>query len=334
MSTDFDKLALVTGGAGFIGSHLTEELLSQGFRVRVLDNFSSGRLSNLSGVKASIELIEGDIRDKDLIDKVMNGVSYVFHLAGLASVPMSQEDPELCLDINGSGTLNIISSSSKHKIKRLVYASTSAVYGDIPAPHREDSAPRPDTPYAAVKLLGENLLFFYERQRGLSSVCLRYFNVYGPRQSADGPDSGVIPLFVRAIKREEAPIVYGDGEQTRDFIHVKDVAKATILAATVPKASGIYNVATGIPVSINELISLLSKLDPKRLLPPVHAPSRSADPPSSFASVQKAREELSFTAMIPLLEGLGELIEGAGDESEEEEEKEGLTLYRGSLKKD
>jgi UDP-glucose 4-epimerase len=317
MSEAVHKLALVTGGAGFIGSHLVGELIAQGYRVRVLDNFSSGKKSNLAGLNPSeIELIEGDIRDKDLTDKATEGSSRVFHLAGLASVPMSQEDPELCLDVNGVGTLNVISSSAKHKVKRLVYASTSAVYGDLPAPHIESLNPKPDTPYAAIKLLGENLAYFFFRQKGLSSVSLRYFNVYGPRQSADGPDSGVIPLFIRALKSGNPPIVYGDGAQTRDFVHVKDVARATFLAALSPKAQGVYNIASGTPIGINELLSLLKTLYPNRFLPPLHAPARSADPSSSFASVLRAKEDLNFEAMVPLAEGLSELIrEAKGDAS-------------------
>jgi nucleoside-diphosphate-sugar epimerase len=300
---------LVTGGAGFIGSHLVEELINRGNKVRVLDNLSSGSKANLLSISLSVDLVVGDIRDKEIVNSSMKDIDYVFHLAGLASVPMSQEDPELCLDINGHGTLNVLKAASDHKVKRLVYASTSAVYGDLPAPHDENTVPHPNTPYAAVKLLGENFALFFQEQKGLKTVCLRYFNVYGPRQSPDGPDSGVIPLFILAFKKGESPVIYGDGTQTRDFIHVKDVVRATILASTSQNAGGVYNIATGEPVSINSLTNALFNLSPKDYKEPNHAKPRPGDPSKSYANITKAKEDLNFVAQIPLAQGLKELFE-------------------------
>jgi UDP-glucose 4-epimerase len=308
MSNGKGITALVTGGAGFIGSHLAEELALRGARVRVLDDLSSGTVDNLSAFRDRIEFVEADIRDRSAVLGAARGCSVVFHLAGLASVPMSREDPRLCLDVNGAGTLNVFEAAAECGAGRIVYASTSAVYGDLPAPHSEDMSPSPDSPYAAVKLLGEHLGLFY-RGRGLEAVSLRYFNVYGPRQTPDGPDSGVIPRFVSAARKGESPVVYGDGLQTRDFVHVKDVVRATILASERPGASGAYNVATGRPVSIAELAGLLASLRPGAFPEPEHGPERPGDPARSWASVDRARDGLGFAASVPLAEGLAGLLD-------------------------
>jgi UDP-glucose 4-epimerase len=298
--------ALVTGGAGFIGSHLVEALASEGLKVTVFDNLSSGSEANLAAVRGQINFVKGDIRDLEATRRVAAGADFVFHLAGLASVPLSQEDPHFCLDVNGRGTLNVF-SAAQNSARRLVYASTSAVYGDAPAPHAETLLPRPNTPYAALKLLGENLLLFYREQGALSSASLRFFNVYGPRQSTDGPDSGVIPLFIDALARGQAPTIHGDGRQTRDFIHVSDAVTALVEAAFAPRAQGIYNVATGAPIAINALWELLSSFFPASL-PPHYAPARPGDPRSSHASVQRALDDLNFAATVPLERGLQGLL--------------------------
>ncbi|MDR2198444.1 MAG: NAD-dependent epimerase/dehydratase family protein [Deltaproteobacteria bacterium] len=299
---------LVTGGAGFIGSHLTEALVAGGRRVRVLDNLSSGALSNLSGVRDKIEFVEGDIRDRELLGKTLRKVSLVFHLAAMASVPLSLTDPALCLAINGEGALNVFEEAVRAGASRLVYASTSAVYGDLPGPHAESLAPRADTPYAALKLLGENFALYYQEQRGLDTVSLRYFNVYGPRQSPDGPDSGVIPRFIKKISRGEPPLIHGDGSQTRDFIHVSDVVRATILAGKAGAPGGIYNIATGAPVSINSLAELLRELSPGSP-PPEYLPARPGDPEHSWGSVERAARDLGFRPALDLAEGLKGLLE-------------------------
>ncbi|MDR2350163.1 MAG: NAD-dependent epimerase/dehydratase family protein [Deltaproteobacteria bacterium] len=308
MTTETRSRVLVTGGAGFIGSHLAEGLLAAGNEVRVLDDLSSGKEENLARISGDVEFVLGDVRDGAAVDFCLEGVDAVFHLAGLASVPMSREDPGLCLSVNGRGTLNVLDSAAKHKVKRLVYASTSAVYGDLPAPHDDESpAPKPDTPYAAVKYLGENLALFYKQDRKLDTVVLRYFNVYGPRQSADGPDSGVIPLFMEAHLNGESPVVHGDGTQTRDFVHVGDVVSATMSAGFSKKASGVYNVSSGEPVSINRLLETFARLFPGNPLPPRFVPARPGDPPASLGTTARAERDLSFRASISLEEGLRDL---------------------------
>jgi UDP-glucose 4-epimerase len=308
MTPDKRNQVLVTGGAGFIGSHLVEALLRRGDRVRVLDNLSSGSLANLPPESEDLEFILGDIRERPLLRNVMAGVRVVYHLAAMASVPMSLTDPGLCLAINGEGTLKVFEEAASAAARRLVYASTSAVYGDLPGPHGEGLAPRANTPYAALKLLGENLAIFFQEQRGLDTVSLRYFNVYGPRQSPDGPDSGVIPRFIRQLSLGEPAVIYGDGEQTRDFIHVLDVVEATILAGCSKDARGVYNIATGAPVSINRLASLLKDLCPGSR-DPGHLPTRPGDPEHSWGTVERAERDLGFAPRIGLAEGLRLLLE-------------------------
>ncbi|MDR2339238.1 MAG: NAD-dependent epimerase/dehydratase family protein [Deltaproteobacteria bacterium] len=310
MKTAKIGLALVTGGAGFIGSHLSEGLLRLGYGVRVLDNLSSGSLGNLEGAMGKgLEFVQGDILDRALVGEACQGATHVFHLAAMASVPQSLADPLNCLSVNGEGTLNVFEGAAAASARRLVFASTSAVYGDLPGPHGEWLATRADTPYAACKLLGENFAAYYREHRGLPTVSLRYFNVYGPRQSFDGPDSGVIPKFIGMILAGEAPLIHGDGDQTRDFIHVLDVVAATIVAGTREGASGVYNVATGTPVRINDLSKLLMGLCPGSK-EPAYLPPRPGDPLQSWGSVERAAADLGFKPRIPLAEGLKGLLEG------------------------
>jgi UDP-glucose 4-epimerase len=272
------SIALVTGGAGFIGSHLVEALCQEGHTVRVLDDLSSGRLENLKNVTQSLEFYKGDIRDIELVASLLSGASIVYHLAGMASVPQSLNDPLLCLEINGLGTLNVFKSAVKCGLKRIVFASSSAIYGDLPSPHDEELSPKPNTPYAAIKLLGEHFGLYFQQAEKLVIVSLRYFNVYGPRQSADGADAGVIPIFVKAISEGRSPIVYGDGLQTRDFIHVRDVVRATILASTTQTPQdGVFNVATGLEISLCELLGIMKSIYPNTP-DPIYAPSRDGDP--------------------------------------------------------
>ncbi|MDR2460270.1 MAG: SDR family NAD(P)-dependent oxidoreductase [Deltaproteobacteria bacterium] len=307
MVKSIPETALVTGGAGFIGSHLCEALLKEGKRVRILDNLSSGKWENLGKIASQTELIVGDIRDKTDVYAAVKGAAKVFHLAGLASVHMSQEDPALCLAINGMGTLNVLEACAYHKVQRLVYASTSAVYGDLPGPHDEAQVPKPNTPYAAVKLLGENLALFFEEQKGLRTISLRYFNVYGPRQSPKGPDSGVIPLFVLAGKKGEAPQVYGDGKQTRDFINVRDAVRAAILASEAKMARGVYNIGTGVAVTIETLLETLSEVM-GGLKAPQYLPARPGDTLHSWAAMERAKKDLAFNPEISLPLGLKEVL--------------------------
>jgi UDP-glucose 4-epimerase len=276
--------------------------------VAVLDDFSSGSPQNLSGLENQVELFEGDVRDRALLARILKGKDAVFHLAGMASVPLSQEKPDLCLEINGQGTLNVFSASEEAGVRRLVFASSSAVYGDLPSPHGESMNPRPNTPYAAMKMLGENLGLYFASRGKLSAVSLRYFNVYGPRQSSEGPDAGVLPLFVQALREGKAARLYGDGSQTRDFIQVRDAVKATLLAAHMPLSGcAVFNVGSGREASLREVLAILSELWPGLAEPEIF-PSRQGDPLHSRALVGKAREGLGFEASISLYDGLKELL--------------------------
>jgi UDP-glucose 4-epimerase len=300
---------LVTGGAGFIGSHLVEALVLAGSEVRVLDNLSSGNLANLSLVSSKISFFEGDILDLNLVEKLSRDAQCVFHLAALSSIPMSRSAPEACLAVNGQGTLNVMGAAAKLGAKKLIYSSSSAVYGDLDAPHVETMAPRPNTPYAAVKLLGEHMGLFYRESSSLVTVSLRYFNVYGPRQSADGADAGVVPIFVQALAQGRPPVIYGDGRQTRDFIHVKDVVRANLLAAAaLDVGDGVFNVATGVEASVLEVLKALSQGKEGAPKPLFEAP-RPGDPYRSRGSAAKAAEILGFKAQISLAEGLRSLAQ-------------------------
>jgi UDP-glucose 4-epimerase len=298
---------LVTGGAGFIGSHLVEALAAGGAEVRVLDDLSSGRLDNLSAAEGRVELIVGSILDTPLVERLAKGAAAVFHLAAMASVPQTSSDPESCLAVNGGGCLSVMRAAAAAGVKRLVYASSSAIYGDLPAPHGELMAPRPNTPYAAIKLLGEHMGLFYRQSSPLVTVSLRYFNVYGPRQSAGGPDAGVVPVFAKALAEGRPPVIYGDGSQTRDFVHVSDVVRANILAAAAAFVDdGVFNVATGLECSVSDVWRLLSEGSPGAP-EPVHAPPRAGDAPRSAGLTAKAASVLGFAAAVPLAEGLAEL---------------------------
>jgi UDP-glucose 4-epimerase len=286
---------------------LVEALVLSGRRVKVADDLSSGSKRNLTKVMERIEFHQGDVRDAALMKELVAGAETVFHMAGMSSVSQSQLDPSLCLDVNGRGTLNVMALAAEAGVRRLVYSSSSAVYGDLPGPHSEDMAPRPDSPYAAVKLLGEHLGQCY-RSSGLETVSLRFFNVYGPRQSADGADAGVVPIFINDLLSRRSPTIYGDGRQTRDFVHVADVVRAALLAAEIASVpDSAINVATGVSASILQVLELLSETfgaSPQ----PIFAPARAGDPLVSEASTKLAEETLGFKAEIALETGLTALL--------------------------
>ena len=297
---------LVTGGAGFIGSHLVDELLKRGAKVRVLDNFFSGRRENLSQCDGRIEVMEGDIRDLDTCHRAVKGVSYVFHQAAVGSVPRSMDDPSTTLDVNIGGTANMFTASRDAKVRRVVYASSSSVYGDSTVmPKKEGQEGKPLSPYALSKWVDEELADTYTRCFGMELVGLRYFNVYGPRQDPNGAYAAVVPRFFSACEAGEAPTIYGDGEQSRDFTFVADVVRANLLSASAPKEScgrG-YNVGAGGTTTVNDLARTIiavtgAKVEPK------YEPPRAGDVPFSQADVTDAKEKLGFEASVVLSEGL------------------------------
>ena len=303
---------LVTGGAGFIGSHIVDRLLSDGHSVRVLDDFSTGKRENLPPHR-ELEIVTGDVGDFAGALQAMQGVELVFHEAAVASVPRTVGDPLGSQRTNYLGTLNVLEAARQCGTKRVVFAASAAAYGDLPnLPKREDMPVKPQSPYAVDKLASEYACQVYHRLYGLDTVCLRYFNVYGPRQDPSSPYSGVISIFVDRLRQGKQPTIYGDGEQTRDFVSVTDVVEANIRAATVPEAAGgVFNVAGGSPVTLNELLRTLCRLCDMPFAPG-YAAGRLGDIRDSYAVVGKAKQLLGWTPKINLEQGLRELLESAG----------------------
>jgi UDP-glucose 4-epimerase len=296
---------LVTGGAGFIGSHLVKALVKAGHCVRVLDNFSTGSLENLGDIAGSVELVVGDVRSYGVVEKAVKGVDAVIHLAALIDVAESIEKPDLYFDVNARGTYNIAKACKGVSV--LVFASTCAVYGEpVKLPVAEDCTIAPKSPYAATKVAGEAFIQAYSNLYGYRYAILRLFNVYGPKQSK--AYAGVIIEFIKRVSRGEPPIIFGDGEQTRDFIHVSDVVEAIIMAITNERARGVFNIGSGKPVTINQLAKLILKLMGKEDLKPVNTTPRPGDIRHSVADITRAREVLGFKPRIGLEEGLQSLI--------------------------
>lgn len=300
---------LVTGGAGFIGSHLVEALLRSGHEVRVLDNLASGTLDNLPRHRF-MEFQRGDLRDLDAVARAVKGMEVVFHQAALPSVPQSVLDPASCHDVNVTGTLNLLLAARDEWVRRVVFASSCAIYGDSEElPKRESMTPRPLSPYAAAKLMGEHYCRLFYQHYGLETVALRYFNVFGPRQSAKSDYAAVIPRFISAVMAGEAPVIFGDGEQSRDFVSVHDVAAANLAAATSPRAPGnVYNVARGERLTLNRLVACISDLLGREVRP-VYRPERAGDVRHSLACIDAARRDLGFEPDLDLAAGIGPLVE-------------------------
>lgn len=301
---------LVTGGAGFIGSNIASELLEKGYSVRILDNFSSGKRENLKGMENDIELIEGDIRSYHIVQDSLKDIDIVLHQAALPSVPRSIKDPITTNDVNINGTLNILEAAVDLKVKRVVYASSSSVYGDNPVlPKVETMIPNPLSPYAVSKLTGEKYCNVFSRIYGLETVCLRYFNVFGPRQDPASQYSAVIPKFIKAINQNKQPVIYGDGEQSRDFTYISNVVQANILAATADCESGItVNCAVSGQITLNELIREMNKLMNKDIKPVYEGP-RAGDIKHSYADVNLAEKTLGYKPVVSFQEGLKKTIE-------------------------
>ena len=304
------RSALVTGGAGFIGSHLVDRLLADGWRVRVLDDFSSGRPENVAHWAGGAELVRGDLRDRALLPKLLDGVEVVFHQAAVPSVPRSVAEPERTNDVNVTGTLGLLEAARRAGVRRVVFASSSSAYGDTPVlPKVETMPPAPMSPYALQKYAGERYCQLFHRLYGLETVALRYFNVYGPRQNPKSEYAAVIPRFATAFLRGEAPVVFGDGEQTRDFTYVGDAVAANLLAADAPRAAGeVVNVAGGRRVSLNELLGELRAITGAQV-DARYQPARPGDVRDSLADLSRAEELLGYRPQVELPSGLRRTVE-------------------------
>ena len=304
-----ERLYLVTGGPGFIGSHIVEELIRRGKRVRVIDNLSTGKRENLHHIAEKIDFIEADLRDLDVAVKGVRGADFVLHQAAVPSVPRSIEDPKGVTEHNVIGTLHILMAARDANVKRVVYASSSSVYGDSPLlPKEEDFFPSPLSPYAASKLAGEYYCKVFYQVYGLETVCLRYFNVFGPKQDPLSPYAAVIPKFIRMALEKKQLAIYGDGEQTRDFSFVSNVVNANMLACEVEGVAGeTINVGCGEKISLNQLVEELRKIiDPN--LKVKYSPPRPGDVKHSLASIKKARELLGYKPSVSFTEGLRKTV--------------------------
>jgi UDP-glucose 4-epimerase len=282
---------IVTGGAGFIGSHIAEELANKGYYVIIIDDLSTGKLANIEPYlkKGAVEFVRGSITDLNLLLKLFKGVTYVFHQAALASVPRSVKDPIATHGVNVTGTLNVLVAARDNGVKKVIYASSSSVYGDTPTlPKKEDLPPCPQSPYAVSKLAGEYYCQAFYRVYGLSTVCLRYFNVYGPRQDPDSQYAAVIPKFIKKALNGKPPIIFGDGEQTRDFTFVQDVVGANILSAE-NEVTGIFNIAFGERITLNNLAGLILECLNRSDIKPVYEKERAGDIKHSLADISRAR---------------------------------------------
>jgi len=302
--------ALITGGAGFIGSHITEGLLAAGHEVRVLDNLSSGKRENLSHLGRDVELVVGDIRDRAGLDAACAGCEVVFHQAALVSVPYSVEHPQESHDVNLQGTLNVLQAARSAGVRRVLFACSAAVYGEEPTlPKQESMAPAPLSPYGVEKITGEYYLGVFNALYGVETVSLRYFNVFGPRQDPGSPYSGVISIFVQRALSGQRPTVFGDGAQSRDFVYVGNVVQANLLAAAAPDAAGrCYNIGCGESITLNALLKALGELT-GRSMTPEYAPERAGDIRDSVADISRARRELGYAPDLGLMEGLAALLD-------------------------
>ena len=301
---------LVTGGAGFIGSHLTHRLVEQGDKVRVLDNLMTGSASSLSAVRDRVEFVEGDIQNSAVVARAVEGVECVFHLAALPSIQRSIQFPLESESVNAMGTLRILEAARETGVRRVIYASSSSVYGDTPTlPKREDQTPKPISPYAVSKLIGERYCEVYHALHGLETVSLRYFNVFGPRQDSDSPYAAVIPLFIQSLFHGQRPRVFGDGEQTRDFTFVSNAVDANLCAASAEGAPGrVFNVACQQRTSLNELLRIIGDIG--GVFPQAeYADSRAGDVRDSLADIGQAREVLGYAPATTLVQGLEETYE-------------------------
>ena len=304
------KTFLVTGGAGFIGSHITERLVRNGHHVRVLDDLSSGHEANLATFRDGIEFVEGDIRDEQVVNAAMKGVHVVFHEAALGSVPRSVADPVTTHQVNITGTLNVFLAARDAGVKRVVYASSSSVYGETPVlPKREEMIPQPLSPYALSKLVGEHYASVFKQVYNFEIVSLRYFNIFGPRQDPESQYAAVIPRFITALLNGKAPVVYGDGMQSRDFTFVENVVNANLLASESDNIAGqAFNVACGGRYTLFDLLARTKEILGTDVQP-VHEAARAGDVRDSQASIEAAQKTFGYRVTVDFAEGLKKTIE-------------------------
>ena len=295
----------VTGGAGFIGSHTVDELVRRGHGVVVLDDLSSGKEENLADVRSKITFMKGSITDLEAVQRAMHQAEYVIHLAARTSVPRSVKDPIDTNRINVEGTLNVLVAARDNRVKRAVFAASSSAYGETPTlPKKESMQPSPISPYGVSKYAGELYAQSFGRCYGLENVCLRYFNIFGPRQDPDSPYSGVLSRFTAAFLQDEQPVVFGDGEQTRDFTYVANAVQANLLACEAPGVSGfVFNVGTGDRYSLNQTLEILRGLSAKKL-PAKYEPAREGDIRDSQADITSAKTLLAYDPKITFEQGL------------------------------
>jgi len=302
------KRIVVTGGAGFIGSHLAEELARRGYHVIILDDLSTGKMENIETLleKETVEFIRGSITDLPLLRKLFQNVDSVFHHAAFPSVPRSIENPLASHEINATGTLNVLLAAKDNGVRKVIYASSSSVYGDTPTlPKTEDMTPNPQSPYAVTKLAGEFYCRIFQEVYGLPTVCLRYFNVYGPRQDPHSQYAAVIPRFIKMASEKSPLIIFGDGEQTRDFTFVEDVVEANLLAAE-SNVAGTFNIGRGESITINQLARLTIKLM-RNNIEPSHTEPRAGDIKHSLADISRAKA-FGYNPKHSFEEGLKETI--------------------------
>ncbi|MGI8974877.1 MAG: SDR family oxidoreductase [Gaiella sp.] len=307
---------LVTGGAGFIGSNLVRALLERGAAVRVLDNFATGARANLEGLARDVEVVEGDLRSYERVHTAVRGVELVYHEGALGSVPRSVQDPLTTTAVNVEGTLNVLLAARDENVRRVVYASSSSVYGDGgELPRSEDQAPNPISPYGVAKLAAERFCVSFTRVYGLETVALRYFNVFGPRQDPSSQYAAVVPLFIRSIAEGRTITIHGDGEQSKDFTYVANVVEANVLAGDAPGAAGrVLNIATGGSETVNDVARTIGRLLGKPV-DAVHGPERPGDVRQSSADVSAARDVLGFAPSVGFEDGLRRTIESLDLES-------------------
>ncbi len=304
-------IALVTGGAGFIGSHIASALIGSGARVRVLDDLSTGHPENIDELGGDVDFIHGSVADEDLLAKTLEGVELVFHEAAIPSVPRSVENPRQSHIASVDGTFSLLLAARDKKVRRVVYAASSSAYGDQPTlPKSEEMLPDPLSPYAVAKLVGEYYCQVFTRVYGLETVSLRYFNVFGPRQDPGSQYSGVVSRFISALLSNERPVIYGDGEQSRDFTYIDNVVAANLNAATTTDGVGrVINVANGERITLNQLLEELKQLTGKQWITADYREPRVGDVRHSLADTSMARQFLAYESKVDLREGLQRTID-------------------------